>query len=55
MSFDFTAIVFYAIICGGLAVAAPTATGWMTRASIGIAVGVIAAAILPLFRGMMGY
>ncbi|MEO0497005.1 MAG: hypothetical protein AAF141_06490 [Pseudomonadota bacterium] len=52
---DWTAMTFYAAICGSLAVIAPSTGGWPLRAGIGIFVGVVAAAVLPLFRGMMGY
>ncbi|MEM1366007.1 MAG: hypothetical protein AAGH82_09675 [Pseudomonadota bacterium] len=52
---DWTAMIFYAAICGGLAVFAPSSGTWPMRAGIGIIVGLGAAVLLPLFKGMIGY
>lgn len=52
---DWTAMTFYAAVCGGLAVIAPSTGGWPLRAGIGIVVGLVAAVLLPFFKGMMGY
>ncbi|MEN0088231.1 MAG: hypothetical protein AAF737_07335 [Pseudomonadota bacterium] len=55
MSFDFTAMGFYALVCGALALIAPSASGWVIRAGFGVIVGLAAAALLPNMRGMIGY
>lgn len=55
MSFDATAIVWYAAVCGALSALAPGFGGRIARLAIGAIVGVIAASVLPLIRSMMGY
>ena len=47
-------LTFYAIVCGCLSAAAPTVPRLPTRLAIGAAVGLIAASVLPLLKGMMG-
>ncbi|WP_165586926.1 hypothetical protein [Pseudaestuariivita atlantica] len=47
---DTTALVFYALICGGLSLAGPRLGAPFLRFGIGAAVGIAAAAILPLVR-----
>ena len=51
---DVTALVFYAIICGCLSLAGPRLGAPFLRLGIGAAVGVTAAALLPVIRGMLG-
>jgi len=48
-------IVFYAVICGLLSVFAPSLGGMVPRLAVGAVVGVVAAVILPVLRGAMGY
>lgn len=48
-------MAFYAVVCGLLSAAAPALPSALPRLAIGAAVGIAAAAILPLVRGMMGY
>lgn len=55
MIFDSTAVVWYAAICGALAAFAPSLGGRTVRIGIGAVVGIIAASILPVIKGMMGY
>ena len=55
MTFDFTAMAFYAAVCGGLALVAPSASGWMMRAVIGSMVGVGGSAVLPASQVATGY
>lgn len=50
---DLTAIVFYAAVCGVLSMAAPNMGGRISRLAIGAVVGVIAAAVLPILRGII--
>ncbi|WP_168193047.1 hypothetical protein [Rhodophyticola sp. CCM32] len=50
-----TALIFYAAICGVLSLAGPRLGAPLMRLGIGACVGVIAAAILPVIRGMMGF
>ena len=48
-------IVFYAVICGLLSVFAPSLGGMVPRLAVGAVVGVVAAVILPVLLGAMGY
>ena len=52
---DVTAIAFYAVICGTLGVVAPNLGSVPIRLGIGAAVGIVAATILPVIKGMIGY
>jgi hypothetical protein len=52
---DVTALIFYAIVCGLLSLASPThGQTPVTRLAIGAVVGIAAAALLPVLRGMFG-
>lgn len=51
---DVTALIFYAIICGILSLAAPTMHKPATRVAIGALVGIAAAALLPVLRVNLG-
>jgi hypothetical protein len=53
--FDYLAMAFYAAVCGTLAIFAPSTGGMLARAGIGIFVGLVAATILPMLKGMVGY
>ncbi|MBL4646381.1 MAG: hypothetical protein JKY99_07985 [Rhizobiales bacterium] len=55
MPFDFTAVAWYAAICGVLSALAPSLGGVGLRLAIGAGVGVLAATVLPELKGMMGY
>ena len=46
-------MVFYAVVCGTLSVAAPKFVTFPIRFGIGATVGVVAAALLPWIKGMM--
>ncbi len=48
-------LAFYAAVCGLLSVVAPNLGGAIPRLATGAIVGVIAATVLPMLRGMMGY
>lgn len=53
---DFVSLGFYAIICGLLGVAAPNMGPPAMRLGIGAAIGIIAAILLPMIRGLVtGY
>ncbi|MDF1607521.1 hypothetical protein PZ897_04975 [Hoeflea sp. YIM 152468] len=54
MSIDATAVAWYAVICGALSAFAPSFGGRLLRVAIGGAVGILAATVLPVVRGMMG-
>jgi len=54
MGIDATAIVWYAAICGVLSALAPSFGGRLVRVLIGGVVGIIAATVLPMFRGLTG-
>jgi hypothetical protein len=51
---DPVAMVFYAIVCGGLTAAAPSIGSRAMRLAAGAAVGLIAAGALPLLRRAIG-
>ena len=51
---DITALGFYAVVCGVLSFAAPKLGKPLLRFGIGAAVGIVAAALLPMLKGMMG-
>ena len=50
---DPIALAFYAIICGALSVFAPNLGGFLPRLVAGAAVGIIAAALLPMIKGLI--
>lgn len=52
---DPISVVFYAIICGCLSLFAPNLGGYIPRLIVGAGVGIVAAVVLPMVRGMMGY
>ncbi|MBO6602431.1 MULTISPECIES: hypothetical protein [Paracoccaceae] len=51
---DLMAMIFYAVICGLLGLAGPRLGAPLLRLGIGAGVGIAAAAILPVIRGIMG-
>ncbi len=51
---DIVALAFYAVVCGVLSLLAPNLGGRVQRVAIGAAVGVVAAATLPVIRGALG-
>lgn len=51
---DLTALVFYALVCGGLSVAGPKLGAPFVRFGIGAVVGIIAALVLPVIRSGLG-
>ena len=51
---DPISLAFYAIVCGILSLIAPNLGGMAPRLAIGAAVGIAAAAILPLIRTALG-
>jgi len=48
-------ITFYAVICGVLSMVAPNLGGTIPRLGIGAIVGILAAAVLPVIRSIIGY
>ena len=52
---DPISISFYAVICGLLSMLAPNLGGTLPRLGIGAAVGILAAILLPIIKGSMGY
>lgn len=54
MEIEWSAIAWYAAICGCLSAFAPSLGGMALRLGIGAAVGIFAATLLPIIRGMMG-
>lgn len=51
---DITDLGFYALVCDILSFAAPKMGRPLSRFAIGAAIGILAAAILPLLRDMIG-
>jgi hypothetical protein len=51
---DTTALAFYAAICGILSMAAPALGSPYIRLGVGAAVGIVAAAALPLIQQAFG-
>ena len=49
---DPIAMIFYAVICGVLGLAGPSLGRPVVRISIGAAVGIVAATVLPMVRGL---
>jgi hypothetical protein len=47
-------LTFYGLVCGTLAAFAPSLGSRATRAALGVVVGVIASALLPYLKGLMG-
>ena len=52
---DWTALAFYAVVCGALSVASPRFGAFPWRLGIGAGAGIAAASLLPYLRGMMAY
>jgi len=50
---DPIALAFYGVICGCLSAVAPNLGGVPLRLAIGAVVGLIAASVLPVLKGMM--
>lgn len=46
---------FYALVCGALSAFAPASLKPLLRFGIGAVVGIVAATILPMLRGIVGY
>jgi len=47
-------LVFYAVVCGCLSVAAPKFPGMPIRLGVGAGVGILAASVLPYLKDMIG-
>ena len=47
-------LAFYGLVCGTLAAFAPSLGSRVTRAVVGVVIGVIASALLPLLKGLLG-
>ncbi|MEP3436770.1 MAG: hypothetical protein ABJN75_08310 [Hoeflea sp.] len=54
MSIDGTAVAWYAVICGVLSALAPSFGGRAVRIAIGGIVGILAATLLPIVKGLAG-
>lgn len=52
---DPISLAFYAVVCGLLSLFAPNLGGRVPRLAVGAGVGVVAATLLPILNGMMGY
>lgn len=51
---DTVTLGFYAVVCGVLSAVAPGLGNLLVRLGIGAIVGVVAAAVLPAVRAMLG-
>lgn len=47
-------LIFYAVICGGLGLVAPNLGSPAIRLGVGAGIGIAAAALLPIIRGILG-
>ena len=47
-------MIYYAVVCAALGITTPRIPGTATRLVTGAAVGLIAAAMLPWMRGVIG-
>jgi len=47
-------LTYYAVVCGGLGALSPRIGGLLPRLGIGAVVGLVAAGLLPLVRGLIG-
>jgi hypothetical protein len=50
---DMLAATFYALICGGLAAAAPSLPSFVGRIVVGALTGVVASVVLPFLRTLV--
>ncbi|WP_168223071.1 hypothetical protein [Oceanicola sp. D3] len=50
---DVVSLAYYAVVCGLLAGFVPASWRIPTRFAIGVFVGIIAAGVLPLLRGLI--
>ncbi len=48
------ALVFYGVVCGVLGWAGPRLGAPPVRFGIGVVVGIVAATLVPVLRGMLG-
>lgn len=51
---DLTAMAFYALVCGGLGALSPRLPSFWQRFAVAALVGIVAAALLPVVRGVLG-
>ncbi|AWC24396.1 hypothetical protein WHT83_14230 [Aminobacter sp. P9b] len=51
---DPVTMAFYAVVCGGLAAAAPSFQSRAARLVVGTITGIVAASLLPLLRRVFG-
>jgi hypothetical protein len=51
---DVTALVFYALVCGGLGWAGPRLGAPLMRFGVGVIVGIVAVTLLPMIRTLLG-
>jgi hypothetical protein len=52
---DTISLGFYALVCGALNVVGPFMGGFISRFSIGVVVGLVAAWALPLLKTAVGF
>jgi hypothetical protein len=52
---DVVTLIYYAAICGALGYAAPSVGAPLLRVALGVVVGIVAAALLPMLRGSFGF
>lgn len=51
---DIIGLAFYACVCAALSVVAPRLSTFPMRLGVGAIVGIVAAAVLPMLRGLIG-
>ncbi len=55
LGMDIVTLAFYAVICGALGLIAPNLGRPVFRLGVGAFVGIVAASVLPMIRGFVGY
>ena len=51
---DYTAMAFYALVCGGIGAFAPRLSLVWQRFAVAALIGIVAALVLPILRGALG-
>lgn len=51
---DAVGLIYYALVCGGIAVFAPNVPNRLARAVVGLGAGAISAFVFPFIRALFG-
>ncbi len=50
---DVLGLIYYAVVCGGLALVLERIPGRLTRLVVGLATGLVAASVLPIIKTLI--